>query len=47
MKELIRRMRQIYPDACERFLHALRQDSYDLWQKEDPACPEPFRGLNS
>ena len=47
MKELILRLRQIYPDACERFLHALRQDRYDLWQKEDPACPDPSRGLNS
>lgn len=35
MKELMRRLRQIYPDANERFLHALRQDRYDLWQKED------------
>ena len=35
MKELMRRLRQIYPDANERFLHALRQDHYDLWQKEE------------
>ena len=35
MKELLRRLRQIYPDANERFLHALRQDRYDLWQKEE------------
>lgn len=34
MKDLMRRLRQIYPDANERFLHALRQDRYDLWQKE-------------
>ena len=34
MKELMRRLRQLYPDASERFLHALRQDRYDLWQKE-------------
>lgn len=34
MKELMRRLRQIYPDANERFLHALQQDRYDLWQKE-------------
>ena len=34
MKELMRRLRQLYPDANERFLHALRQDRYDLWQKE-------------
>ena len=35
MKELLRRLRQFYPDANERFLHALQQDHYDLWQKED------------
>lgn len=34
MKDLMRRLRQIYPDANERFLHALRQDRYDLWQKD-------------
>lgn len=34
MKELLRRLRQIYPDANERFLHALRQDHYDLWQRD-------------
>lgn len=34
MKDLMRRLRLIYPDANERFLHALRQDRYDLWQKE-------------
>ena len=36
MKELMRKLRQIYPDANERFLHALRQDRYDLWQKNSP-----------
>ena len=35
MKELMRRLRRLYPDANERFLHALQQDRYDLWQKED------------
>lgn len=35
MKELMRRLRQVFPDANERFLHALRQDRYDLWQKEN------------
>jgi len=35
MKDLLLRLRQIYPDANERFLHALQQDHYDLWQKED------------
>lgn len=34
MKELMRRLRALYPDAAERFLHALQQDHYDLWQKE-------------
>ena len=43
MKDLMRRLRQIYPDANERFLHALRQDRYDLWQKDfapDLSAPE-------
>ena len=35
MKDLMRRLRAIYPDAPERFLHALRQDHYDLWQKDE------------
>ena len=34
MKQLLRRLKQIFPDAPERFLHALQQDHYDLWQKE-------------
>jgi len=34
MKDLLRSIRQLYPDINERFLHALRQDHYDLWQKE-------------
>ena len=34
MKELLRKLRAIYPDASERMLHALRQDRYDLWQKD-------------
>ena len=34
MKELIRRLKTVYPDAPERMLHALRQDHYDLWQKD-------------
>ena len=34
MNELLRKLRQRYPDANERFLHALQQDRYDLWQKE-------------
>lgn len=39
MKELLRRLRQIYPDANERFLHALRQEHYDLWQRDETAVP--------
>ena len=35
MKELMQRLKQIFPDAPERFLHALQQDHYDLWQKDD------------
>ncbi len=34
MKELMKKLKQLYPDAPERFLHALRSDHYDLWQKE-------------
>ena len=33
MKELLRKLRAVYPDAPERLLHALQQDHYDLWQK--------------
>ena len=33
MKDLMRDLRKRFPDANERFLHALRQDHYDLWQK--------------
>ena len=40
MKDLLRRLRQIFPDANERFLHALQQDHYDLWQKEDSSYPD-------
>jgi tRNA(Ile)-lysidine synthase TilS/MesJ len=47
MKELMRRLRQIYPDANERFLHALRQDHYDLWQKEETPCPDDCEQFNS
>ena len=34
MSDLLRRLRADFPDAPERFLHALRQDHYDLWQKD-------------
>ena len=37
MKELMRRLRKLCPDASERFLHALQQDHYDLWQKDETA----------
>ena len=47
MKELLRRLRRIYPDANERFLHALQQDRYDLWQKEETAAPHSPDEMNS
>ena len=47
MKDLMRRLRQIYPDANERFLHALRQDRYDLWQKEEDAGLSDAEQTNS
>ncbi|MCR5565270.1 MAG: tRNA 2-thiocytidine biosynthesis TtcA family protein [Clostridiales bacterium] len=47
MKELMRRLRLIYPDANERFLHALQQDRYDLWQKENIPDPDSSDEMNS
>ena len=47
MKDLLRRLRQLYPDANERFLHALQQDHYDLWQKEEPCSEGDPGGLDS
>lgn len=47
MKELMRRLRRIYPDANERFLHALQQDRYDLWQKEQTPAPDSPEEMNS
>lgn len=35
MAELLRSLKKLYPDAPDRFLHALQQDHYDLWQKEE------------
>ena len=35
MADLLRSLKQLYPDAPDRILHALRQDHYDLWQKEE------------
>lgn len=35
MKELMQALRKRYPDAPDRFLHALQSDKqYDLWQKD-------------
>ncbi len=34
MKKLMKDLQKIFPDAPERFLHALQADHYDLWQKE-------------
>jgi tRNA(Ile)-lysidine synthase TilS/MesJ len=47
MKELMRKLRQIYPDANERFLHALRQDRYDLWQKNSSPDLSSSEEMNS
>lgn len=47
MKELMRRLRQIYPDANERFLHALQQDHYDLWQKDSSSDLSASGEMNS
>ena len=35
MKELMKELRKRFPDAPDRFLHALQSDDqYDLWQKK-------------
>lgn len=47
MKQLMRRLRQLYPDANERFLHALRQGHYDLWQKEEQPAADNTEQANS
>ena len=41
MKALMKRLRALYPNAPERFLHALQQDRYDLWQKTPESDAEP------
>ena len=41
MEELIRAMKKRFPDAPERFLHALQHEPYDLWQKNSPESAEP------
>lgn len=33
MKEMIRGMKKTFPDAPDKFLHALQHEPYDLWQK--------------
>ena len=35
MKNLLKEMNRRYPDFSDRLLHALQQDHYDLWQKEN------------
>ena len=35
MALLMQKLKKLYPDAPERFLHALQQGQYDLWQKEN------------
>lgn len=40
MEQLIREMKKRFPDAPDRFLHALQHEPYDLWQREE----EPFSG---
>ena len=47
MKELLRKLRQLYPDANERFLHALQQDHYDLWQKDEPTVQQDPGAMDS
>ena len=39
MKELMHSLKERFPEAPERFLHALQQDHYDLWQKGGPDQP--------
>jgi len=34
MHELLRGIRQVFPDATERLLHALQNEPYELWQKD-------------
>jgi len=35
MSRLIQEMKRLFPDAPDRFLHALQHEPYDLWQKEE------------
>ena len=43
MEQLIREMKKRFPDAPDRFLHALQHEPYDLWQKDASADPDPDR----
>ena len=47
MKELLRKLRKLYPDANDRFLHALQQNRYDLWQKNQSSLTDPAEDENS
>ena len=45
MEDLIRRMKRIFPEAPDRFLHALQHEPYELWQKrnlDDPASDDSY-----
>ena len=35
MARLVADMKRLFPDAPERFLHALQHEPYDLWQKDE------------
>ncbi len=39
MSLLISRMKALFPDAPDRFLHALQHEPYDLWQKDNSPSP--------
>ena len=38
---LLSDLKKTFPDATERILHALRNEPYDLWQKDLPAESDP------
>ena len=44
MKMLISEMKKRFPDAPDRFLHALQHEPYDLWQKGSPDRQNPGSG---
>jgi len=41
MEQLIREMKKKFPDAPDRFLHALQHEPYELWQKQEDAGGSP------